>query len=73
MTLVAVILDVFLQAATIFAFLAVIGAIVWLLTEKTTVGIRVMTWIENMGLPKDVKEDPYNGFRIHPNNYVKSR
>lgn len=73
MTLIAVILDTLSEAATTIAFLAVIGAIVWLLTEKTNAGRRIMTWIETLGLPKTVKEDPYNGFRIHPNNYVKSR
>lgn len=73
MTVIAVILDTLSEAATIFAFLAVVGTIVWLLTEKTNGGRRLMTWIESMGLPKEIKEDPYNGFKIHPSNYVKSR
>lgn len=73
MTLLAVILDTLSSAATIIAFLAVIGTVAYIFCEKTTPGIRLMTWIETMGLPKTVKEDPYNGFKIHSNNYVKSR
>lgn len=73
MTVIAVILDVLLQAGTIFAFLAVIGTLVWLLSEKTKTGVRFMTWIENMGLPKETKEDPYNGFKIHSSNYARTR
>jgi branched-subunit amino acid ABC-type transport system permease component len=66
-------LDPIFGTVTIIAFLAVIGTIVWLLTEKTDAGRRFMAWIDNMGLSEEQIEDPYNGFRIHPNNYVKSR
>lgn len=70
----AVILDTLSEAATIITFLVVIGAIAYIFCEKTTPGIRLMTWIETMGLPKEtIEEDPYNGFRIHKKNYVHPR
>ena len=73
MTLLAVILDTLSEAAAIIAFLVVIGTVAYIFCEKTKPGIRFMNWIETMGLPKNVKEDPYNGFKIHSNNFVRTR
>jgi hypothetical protein len=67
------ILDPFVGTLLVLALLAVVGIPVYFFAEKTNTGIRFMSWIENMGLSKEEIEDPYDGFRIHPNNYVKSR
>jgi hypothetical protein len=68
--LIAVILDTLSEAATIITFLVVIGVIAYIFCEKTNAGRRFMTRIETMGLPKEIKEDPYAGFKIHSSNYV---
>lgn len=67
------ILDPIVGTLIVLAILAVVGVIVKLLAENTNAGIRFMAWIENMGVSEDEIEDPYDGFKIHPNNFVRSR
>ncbi len=69
MDIVYVILSPFVETATVIAFLAVIGVLAWLLTEKTSTGRRIMTWIEMAGLSDEQKEMMQSDFRIHPANY----